>query len=342
MKLFVRFLVMAPIGLFATAAGHAVLAAHASPAPTTDAAPTGAAIPRAEETAGERHGMVQLIGAALGDVCMSDEQRQAIGRLGAEVDKAEKTVSMARRALLRALGEQIEAGVVDACDVEDEIDALVAARHEATPVFRKALQDLHGILDKEQRAAFVKALETRIGELEEKDASGEWLDKLAKDLGLSAEQKTRVAAAFAEAKPAFDAERKAMKAALEAFEADDFSTDKLPPMSEVEQRTRERAEGMVRMAEALVEILTPAQRAALAKQLEEKAASKIAEEEMEAPKEKTVGAAEGALVVGRAGGFRTGYVGGWGGGYAASRSVAYRSGYARGYALTGGFGPGIW
>jgi hypothetical protein len=110
----------------------------------------------------------------------------------------------------------------------------------------------------------------------------------------------------------------------------------------VAQRTRDRADVMVHMADVLVATLTPEQRTALVGMLEEKAEAKRGKAVAKSNAEEPAGVAQQTLIAGRAAGFRAGYVGGWGGGYAASRSVAYGGAYGARYALAGGYGPGIW
>ena len=132
-------------------------------------------------------------------------------------------------------------------------------------------------------------------------------------------------------------------AVLDAFKKDDFSMEKILPISEVGNRTRMRAEGMVRAAKELAGILTPEQRADLVKRMESKTTSGAPEEEVEpggAPQAEPRGETQQSIVVSR--GYRAGAVGGWGGGGYAARRTTVRTGYAGGYPLVGGYGPGVW
>ncbi|MBX3222019.1 MAG: hypothetical protein KF795_15990 [Labilithrix sp.] len=361
MKLLTRTRFIVPVGLIvATAAGPAL----AADAPKKEAAPTncpgmeqgaavldGEAITTTKEAAQEREpmGPLALVGGALQKVCLSDEQRAAVEKLGDQVRPKEEAVMEARQALRSALIEQLASGRIDAHALDGKVDAIVKAREDASPVLRKSLEDLHGILDPGQRSAFVDALESRIKELSE--ASRGWLDTLGHDLSLSADQKHRIGAVLDKAKPEVDEERARASKAFDAFKKDDFSMEKIVPVGDVGQRTRKRVEGMVGIAKELAAILTPEQRGELAKKLEGRtpkigAASGDHATTNAASEDGVIDEVGQPLVVARGGGFRAGAVRGWGGGAGyvrggyAARSVAV-GGYAAGYPLVG-VGPGIW
>ncbi|MBX3212366.1 MAG: Spy/CpxP family protein refolding chaperone [Labilithrix sp.] len=375
MKLFTRTRFIVPVGLVVATAAVPALAAAPEEAAKKEAAPThcpgmeeAKATLAGEATRGgatkddatkheaepqrEPTGPLALVGAALQKVCLSNEQRAAVEKLGDQVRPKEEAVMDARQALRQALLEQLEAGKIDERALDDEIDALVKAREEASPVLRKALEELHGILDPGQRAAFVDAIESRTKEIAE-DSRG-WLDTLAKDLALSDEQKQRVGAVLDKAKPALDEERSRASKAFDAFKKDEFSIDEVVPVGDVGERTRKRAEGMVGVAKELASILTPEQRRELAGKLEGRSHAGghgAGGSATTSAQPDEVGVTTQPLVVARGGGFRAGGVRGWSsggyvrggyvrGGYAA-RGVAVGTGYAAGYPLVGA-GPGIW
>lgn len=319
---------------------------------------------QADRGAAAPHGPLALFGHALQKVCLDDEQRNAIEELGEKVSEKEAAVVQARHALRSALLEQIEAGKIDEGDLRDEVDALVQAREEASPVLRKALEDLHGILDPGQREAFVDAVEARMDEL--RDSSKGWRDDLEKDLRLTGEQKDRLRALLDKGKPALDEERERAGRVLDAFESDEFSIERVVPKADVGERTRGRAESMIGIGKELVAILSPEQRAKLVNRLEDRMTppGQPGQPGQLGDQGATTGAADGTIgeteqpimvarggfraggVRGWGGGYRGGYVGGYRGGYAGggyvARGASVSTGYAAGYPLVGGYGPGIW
>lgn len=383
MKLFTRATFVGPMTLALATAGSAAAAppGGAAQAPATcegmeekaptqeEKAPTQEeSRPPEAEPRREHHGPVALVGEGLSRICLSDEQRAAIEALGRRVSAKEQQVMEARRALRSALVRQIESGGIDERALTDEVDALVKAREDASPVFRKALEDLHGILDQGQRAALADAIQKRVQERTE--ASRGWFEAFAKELSLSEQQKNRIHEMLTKARPQLDEERATAAAVFDAFKKDDLSMEKVAPIGDVGKRTRARAEGMVRAAKELAATLTPEQRAELVKRLQtrtmkekakpgeakpgetepgeaepEKAEPEEDEEEERSgePSRRSQGQPAGevqqGVVVAR--GYRAGAVTGWGGGYAARRTTV-RAGYAAGYPLVGGYGPGIW
>ncbi len=318
-----------------------------TPTPTPYGTTTPVTPATTQGAAGNQFGPRKLIADALSKVCLSDEQRSAIEQLGKTVAPHEQAVASARHAFLRDLAEQLRSGAIDDSALRDEIDALVQARQEASPVLHKALDDLHGILDPGQRATFADALEARMKEIG--DASHSWFDQFAKDLNLSDDQKSKIQDVLAKGKPGLEKEIALDKSAFDAFKTNHFSMDELVPVSEVGDKTRARAERMVANAKEIASILTPEQRSALADRIE----SKFGENKVgQVSAGEDVGNSQQAFVA-RAGGFRAGgvgaagfragAVGGWGGGYGVRGGyAAVGGGYGVGYPMVGGYGPGIW
>ncbi len=318
----------------------------------------------------EHGGMVALIGEALSKVHLDDEQRSAVEKLGKKVSKKEKAVAEARSELQEELSEQLAKGEIDEKEFDDEIEELVSARMDASPVFRKALEDLHGILDEGQRKEFVEAL-TSIMQERATQAEG-WFDEFARDLKLTEDQKTKVHEVLSRAKPALEQDRETGKRIFEAFKGEQFSVDEILPMEEVGKRTEARAKAMISIAKSLTEILTPAQLQQLARKIEpqEQEDSEEGEngedgengeegEECEAREQQSpagqqqegpLGQQEQDFVVGGGyrrgfvggGGYRVGRVAGWGGGFYGGRMTVARGGYAAGYPFIGGYGVGVW
>jgi Spy/CpxP family protein refolding chaperone len=388
MKRFTRARLIGHIGLVvvATAAGTAMAAQPAATgqdAPTTcpSEASTAPETPSATPTAsGDPYGPEKLIADALSKVCLSDQQRTAIEQLGKEVKAKEDVVGEARHAFVKALAEDERADHVDASALKPQIDALVKAREDASPVTRKALEDLHGILDAGQRAAFVGALEADMKQLH--DASAGWLDTLASELGLTDGQKERIKNDLTQARADNETDRDRVKAEFEGFKGDDFSIERVTPESEVGPRTRAHAEKMVALAKEIADILTPEQRSRLADKIEGRAAggapgtgapatpspypgtpstgtpstptpvSPSAPSSPVNPSAPTpvtpntptpMGRSQQGLFVG-GGAYRAGAIGGWGGGFVggAARFGGVGWGMGAGYPFMGGWGPGIW
>lgn len=266
-----------PIGLVvglaacgATDASEDMSAMHQSPA-QPGAEPTASA---EESKAAEPHGTVALIGAALEKVCLDDDQRAAIEKLGPPVLEKEQKVAEARHAFRKALVEQFKSGDIDECALESDIDALVKAREEASPVMRKALEDLHGILKPRQRKVLADTVQ---GWMKELAASGKtFAAEVAKDLGLSEEQKAQFREAMEKSRPQLEEERNLANAIFEAFKQDQFSIEAISPLAKVGEKTRARAEAMIDRAREVLSILTPEQRDKLVEKI---AAKKEAKEE---------------------------------------------------------------
>jgi Spy/CpxP family protein refolding chaperone len=287
---------------------------------------------------GDPYGPQRLIANALSKVCLSDQQRVAIEQLGKEVRAKEDAVGEARHSFIKALAEQLRLDHVNAGALKPEIDALVKARDEASPVMRKALEDLHGILDPGQRKAFVEAIESDMKALG--DASKTWFDSFASDLGLTDGQKERIRTDLTQAHADAEMDRDVVKAEFDAFKGDTFPIEKTSPESDVGKEMRMHAEKMVAVAKQVADILTPQQRSKLADRIEDKPVSgaPIGAPVPLAP----LGTSRQGLIVG--GGYRAGVLGGWGGGYVGR--VGYFGGlgmgYGAGYPFIGTWRPGIW
>ncbi|HTQ41629.1 MAG TPA: Spy/CpxP family protein refolding chaperone [Polyangiaceae bacterium] len=351
MKRFTPARLVGPMGLVvvAAAAGTAMAArpplatVQEAPAPKCESTPNPATPELPNPSAsGDPYGPQKLVADALSKVCLNDKQRVAVEQLGKEVRPKEDVVGEARHAFIEALAEQLRSDHVDAGALEPEIDALVKAREEASPVMRKALEDLHGILQPEQRAEFVDAIEEDTKAL--RDASKSWFDSFASDLGLTDGQKERIKDDLTQAKADAETDRDRVKAEFEAFKGDTFSIANFSPESEVGPRTRVHAGKMVALAKEIADALTPAQRTKLADRIESKPVA--GEPSTGAPRTGTpstptpVGTSRQGLVVGS----RAGVLGGWGGGYVGR--VGYFGGlgmgYGAGYPFIGTWLPGIW
>src|SRR5262249_24923953 len=157
----------------------------------------------------------------LSKICLSDEQRAALEPMGKELNDKERGVADAHHALVTALAEQVKSGHVDERALAKEVDAVVKAREDASPVLRKDIDCLHGILDPGQRAALVDNIQKDMKDAA--DASDKWSEAFAKDLNLTDDQKSKIHGELDKAKPQIDAERSKVKETFDAFKKDDFS-----------------------------------------------------------------------------------------------------------------------
>lgn len=292
---------------------------------------------------GDPYGPEALVADALSKVCLSDDQRGAVEQLGREVKPKAEEVSTARHAFVTTLAEQVRADNFDDSALKSKIDDLVKAREDASPVLRKALEDLHAILDTGQRAAFVDAIEGDMKQIS--DALKGRLDSLATDLGLSDDQKSRIKDVLTKAQADNEVDRDRAKAVFDAFKGDQFSIDQIAPESDVGMRTRQRDEQMVSNARQIADILTADQRSKLADKIEsrvEGGGSSTGTPSTMPPSTRgeNLGTTDQSLFVG--GGYRAGAVRGWGwgGGYYGGRYGAVRTGYAAGYPFGGYYG--VW
>ncbi len=221
-----------------------------------------------QEQQGDPTGIGSLIADGLSRVHLNQDQRGRVEDLGKRVNEREQAVTNAHHDLRDALAEQVRAGKVDEHALDNDVDALVRAREEASPVLRRAFEDLHGILNPQQRGELVDAITNRLGDT--RDDAGQWFDQLSRDLQLTDEQKPRVREILDGAKPTIDEDSDRARRVIDAFKGDQFDVDEIVPVEEVGSHTRDRARGMIGIARDLVDVLTPEQRSRLADKLEQR------------------------------------------------------------------------
>ena len=189
----------------------------------------------------------------------------------------------ARKELMLAFADQVEKGSVDKAALQPKIDKVRADFEKARGEDRAALVKLHGILDAEQRGAFVDALEKQMkakhGEHHGRGMGGFGkLKQLADDLKLTDEQRSQIRETMREAhkegKEAWKGHARAEhgpshgewkghhggKRPLEAFREDTLDLDKVAPPRDAEAMARFGADRMHAVAEKILPILTPEQR----------------------------------------------------------------------------------
>jgi Spy/CpxP family protein refolding chaperone len=280
----VRFALPLALALTAPVVGGCGGTATSEPPATAENAVTRAPVAQAA------HGPVKLIGDAFGDVPLTASQRAAIEQMAIDAEARHADARAARKDLMVAIAAQIESGTIDRAALQPKVDAVAAAMQKAQPADRAALEQLHAMLNADQRSAFVDALESRIkgkmGEAKDHHGMKQW----AEDLQLSDAQRDQIKSAFqARMQAARDkgehpwaemkGEHEHGKKVLEAFKGDRFVMDEVAPAVDVQAKAAKMSSRFLGMAETVLPILTPQQRTLAASKLREKADST----EIEAP-----------------------------------------------------------
>jgi Spy/CpxP family protein refolding chaperone len=172
-----------------------------------------------------------------------------------------------------AIAAQVEQGKIDRAALQPKIDAAVSAFAQSSPADHAALEQLHAILDPEQRAELVDALQAR---MHDHGGRREHMQEMARLLNLTDDQKSQIRDAF---KEHFAAMRKAHegsgehahgKQMLDAFKSDHFVVSELAPGSaDPRAHASEMGEHMLGVVETVLPILTPEQRTIAAQKLRE-------------------------------------------------------------------------
>jgi Spy/CpxP family protein refolding chaperone len=242
--------------------------ANADPAQTENVESTAQAM---------HHGARQLFERAIEDARLRPKQQAAVDELIADAEHRHEPTKAAKRELMLAVADQIEAGKIDRCALAPQIEALANAMAEAHPGDRAALEKLHSILDPEQRVRFVDSLQKGWASAKKSHTPRLFADYIAKKLGLSDEQKDRVEDILSGIKEVRDADpdhaehHRRWARILEAFKGNDFDIDEVAPMGDVKAKRTKHIEGHLWAAEAMLPVLNDEQRALLAKKLRDKA-----------------------------------------------------------------------
>jgi Spy/CpxP family protein refolding chaperone len=246
------------------------------------------------------HGMVKLVGDALGEVPLRADQRAEIEKLAADAETRHAPTAEGRKELMLAFADQVEKGAIDKTALQPKIDKVTTDFEKVRADDRAALIKLHTILDGEQRNVFVDALEKQM-----KSKHGERGDhmrggfgkmkQLAEDLKLTDAQKSQIKDAFhdlhKEGKQHHargphqnrgDVQNTAPnewrggphhgRKAIEAFREESFDLDKVAPQQDIKPMARFGTDRMSAMAEKLLPILTPEQRKIAAEKIRAMAA----------------------------------------------------------------------
>lgn len=284
-------------------------------------------------SANSPHGFTQMIGDALSEMNLNAVQEAAVEALSVKVEPLQIQVDQAEAKLLLALAGQVKANSIDVRALDPVVAAYVTAREALAPALRGAVDELHAMLDADQRADFADALESVVHEVTLVALSDEKFNAFAAKLGLSDAQKEKIRAQIQALVPAIQTERRSLHEAIEAFRNESYSTEKFMPLSDVSQNARARAERIIHITGAIMAALDAPQRDKLAAAIE--AAAQVRTEGTEEPASTPAPNADGAedlgtanqsiwVAAGRRGFGRRGFVAvGRAPGYYYRRAVAY-------------------
>jgi Spy/CpxP family protein refolding chaperone len=218
---------------------------------------------------GHREG---LVGAALRLGSLSAEQRSSIEQLVQDRRAANVPVKQADARVLTELAQQVEQAKVDPGALQGSLSAEQSAAAARGAVDRDTLAKLHALLTPAQRNELVDAIEAHAGNHQEnagghEKAEGQGGARFGAGgkLGLTPEQKSAIHANLQAERTPRTENRGEFRAALESFRGDSFDPTALVGV----RSPGERAE---KLAQAMVPVLSPAQRATFASHLRARAA----------------------------------------------------------------------
>jgi Spy/CpxP family protein refolding chaperone len=283
-----------------SAATSAPAPSASAPAPPASAASAPAApSPEDEEVSADlseyhRHhhqgGVTMFIAMSLDSLGVAPDQAVKIEKIQGDLFAKMEPAHAAEQKVLNLLADGIAAGKIDEAKVKGAIDGVKTASIGVHDAAVQSLNELHAALSPEQRAALVDKVEAhwevwKSSNNQEEAAGNEahpgHLDRVAKDLGLTADQVTQVRAAFSESVKKhplkFDASQvdTHLQEFSTAFKSDKFDAKALKHGPFAHQHLA--VWGAWRMAhfyEAVGPVLRPEQRAKLSAEMKEHAAAK--------------------------------------------------------------------
>lgn len=245
------------------------------------------------------HGLVKVVGDALGDVPLRPDQRTELEKLAQAAETRHAPMAAGRKELVTTLADQIEKGSIDRAALQPKIDRVAADIEQTRGEDRAAVARLHAILDTSQRGAFVDAIEKNF-KAKHGDHPGiaamMKLKALADDLKLTDDQRSQIKDALKDlhkehgrdgrdGREARDGEGRGGGGGGEkhekhgrrggfggkhgghegghgfaSFRDDDWDIDKAVPAQDVKARAAEGTTRFVGVAEKILPILTPEQR----------------------------------------------------------------------------------
>jgi Spy/CpxP family protein refolding chaperone len=234
-----------------------------------------------------------MLNVALTKVTLRDDQRSQIEKLVADTQARSAPVEAARHDLRVAIAAQVEAGTIDRTALQPKIDAIVAASTAASSAHKAAMEQLHAILDANQRAEFVDSLKAEMqahhdadhAEHAERHSRGERMAEWAKDLSLTDAQQSQIKdamhARFAAMRAEHGGDHKAEHehewkgergshgpgAMLESFKSDTFTMPELMGHGDPSAFVAKMVDHKLGFIETVLPILTPQQRTIAAQKI---------------------------------------------------------------------------
>ncbi len=232
------------------------------------------------------HGGITLfIAMSLDTLGVSPEQQAAVERIRKDLHARMQPARAAEQNLTAVLANGIATGSVDTVAADAALAQLVAAAAAVQDASAVPLNDLHALLTPPERVALVDKVQAHWAVWQKANADqagpaqteGGYFDRLATDLGLTAEQVGRIRAGLADASkaaPPFDPQE--VSAVLAAF-GDAFRSDHFDAVAFTTARSANAhmvgsaAAHMAHFLEAVSPVLTAEQRADFAQRLREHA-----------------------------------------------------------------------
>jgi hypothetical protein len=222
-----------------------------------------------------RHHAAGLLEESLSLLSLRPDQRTKIAAIEASIGPSRQATKDARRALLDALAGEVDAGAVEPRSLGRVMAGAVQAEASERATERAALEQLHGVLDREERAEMARVMESRLAAWQPRETRAGELRRLASELKLSRAQRARVAAVLQADPIPHDVAPRAAKAAehriAEAFKSDDFVMEHVSP-DDTRAITRARLGRLVALAQKVARVLGAEQRRLLAAKIRARAA----------------------------------------------------------------------
>ncbi|HTA90043.1 MAG TPA: Spy/CpxP family protein refolding chaperone [Polyangiaceae bacterium] len=273
------------------------VAAAPAPAPAPEPAPAPAPVAEAAPAPAPKHhghGMEGMIIATLDTLDLKPEQKTAVDGIQGDLEKLGEATKEPRAKLENDVADGAAAGKIDHKKTDADIKELVTAVTATEPTMQDAMNRLYKTLDADQRKKLVETMREKGKEMHEHmghehegkgpDAKGPGMGegpmaKLGDELALTPEQKEKIKAKIepqmkahhAAMKEKMEAAEKHMDAIGTAFEGDKFDAKKAGVGGQAPEMVKAMATHRIQMAETLLSVLTPDQRAKFAAHLKEHA-----------------------------------------------------------------------
>jgi Spy/CpxP family protein refolding chaperone len=248
--------------------------------------------------------MEGMIIATLDTLDLKPEQKTAVDGIESDLEKIGDASKDSRAKLEGDVGDGVSVGKIDHKKTDADIKDLVAAVAATEPTMQDAMNRLYKTLDTDQRKKLVETMRDKGKEMHEhmaehaKEHEGKGpegkgpgghehegmgegpLMKLGDELSLTPEQKEKIRAKLEPQMKAHHAAMKEKMMAMEkhmdavgtAFEGDKFDAKKAGVGVQAPEMVKAMATQRVQMAETILAVLTPDQRAKFAAHIKEHAA----------------------------------------------------------------------